>query len=261
VGGGGKAGPATVAWHTAAMTRVLLLPGLASDAALWREQLDTLARAGHDPVVTDVHARHPSLAQMAQALLAEHAGPLVLAGTSMGGMLALEVWRQAPARVAGLALLGTSARADTPEVRRLRTEAIALFQAGRMAEVLQANLPFVLHPRHLEDPAMVSGYFQMIGRAGASQLVAQNRAILAREDRRAELAAIRVPVLVACGADDVLTPPECSREIAQAVPGAVLEVLSDCGHLLTWDQPEAVSRLLLQWLERVDASRREARPG
>ena len=235
------------------MTRVLLLPGLASDAALWRAQAQALARGGHEPVVTDVHARHPSLAQMAQALLTEQPGPLVLAGTSMGGILALEVWRQAPRRVAGLALLGTSARADTPEVRRLRTEAIALFESGRMAEVLQANLAFVFHQRNQMDPAMVSDYFEMIGRAGPVQLVAQNRALMAREDRRAELKAIGVPVLVACGADDRLTPPECSREIAAAVPGARLEVLPQCGHLLTWEQPEAVNRLLLGWLEGLGA--------
>lgn len=233
------------------MTRVLLLPGLASDAALWRAQSAALMDAGHEPVVTDVHARHPSLAQMAQALLAEHPGPLVLAGTSMGGILAMEVWRQAPGRVAGLALLGTSARADTPEVRRLRTEAISLFEAGRMNEVLQANLPFVFHARHQDDPKMVSDYFEMVGRAGPAQLVVQNRALMARADRRAELAAIGVPVLVACGAEDQLTPPECSREIAEAVRGAVLEVLPQCGHLLTWEQPEAVTRLLLDWLIRL----------
>jgi pimeloyl-ACP methyl ester carboxylesterase len=233
------------------MTRVLLLPGLASDAALWRDQAQALAHAGHEPVVTDVHARHASLAQMAQALLAEHPGPLVLAGTSMGGILALEVWRQAPRRVAGLALLGTSARADTPEVRRLRTEAIALFESGRMAEVLQANLAFVFHERNQADSAMVSDYFEMVGRAGPAQLVVQNRALMAREDRRAALGAIGVPVLVACGADDRLTPPECSCEIAAAVPGAVLEVLPQCGHLLTWEQPEAVNRLLLDWLDRL----------
>ena len=230
---------------------MLLLPGLASDAALWRAQAQALAQAGHEPVVTDVHARCPSLVEMAQALLAEHPGPLVLAGTSMGGMLALEVWRQAPQRVAAMALLGTSARADTPEVRRLRTEAIALFQAGRMAEVLQANLAFVFHPRNQGDPLMVSDYFEMIGRAGPAQLVAQNRALMAREDRRGELGAIAVPLLVACGADDLLTPPACSREMAAAVPGAVLEVLPQCGHLLTWEQPEAVSGLLLDWLGRL----------
>jgi pimeloyl-ACP methyl ester carboxylesterase len=92
----------------------------------------------------------------------------------------------------------------------------------------------------------------MVDRAGAAQLVAQNRAIAAREDRRALLGGIRVPTLVACGADDVLTPPACSREIAEEVPGAVLEVLPECGHLLTWEQPEAVNRLLLDWLAVVD---------
>ncbi|MEN9418977.1 MAG: hypothetical protein RI988_2597 [Pseudomonadota bacterium] len=233
------------------MTRVLLLPGLASDAALWRAQVRALADAGHEPIVTDVHARHESLARMAQALLAEHEGPLVLAGTSMGGILALEVFRQAPERVVGLALLGSSARADTPQTLRLRTEAIAMFEAGRMQEVLQANLAFVFHPINQSNLELVSDYFSMVGRAGAAQLVAQNRALMARPDSRALLASIRCPLLVACGDSDVLTPLECSQEIAAAVPGSVLEVLPECGHLLTWERPEAVSGLLQQWLARL----------
>lgn len=233
------------------MTRVLLLPGLASDAALWRAQVRALAEAGHEPVVTDVHSRHGSLPRMAQALLAEHEGPLVLAGTSMGGILALEVFRQAPERVAGLALLGSSARADTPQTLRLRAEAIAMFEAGRMQEVLQANLAFVFHPGNQSNMELVSDYFSMVGRAGAAQLVAQNRALMARPDSRALLASIRCPLLVACGDSDVLTPLECSQEIAAAVPGSVTEVLPECGHLLTWEQPEAVSRLLRKWVERL----------
>lgn len=67
------------------MTRLVLLPGLAADAAMWQAQLDALP-ARWDGVVTDVHMRHGSIAAMAQALLAEHAGPLVLCGASMGGM-------------------------------------------------------------------------------------------------------------------------------------------------------------------------------
>ena len=233
------------------MTRVLLLPGLASDAALWRAQVHALSDAGHEPVVTDVHARHESLPKMAQALLAEHEGPLVLAGTSMGGILALEVFRQAPERVAGLALLGSSARADTPQTLRLRAEAIAMFEAGRMQEVLQANLAFVFHPQNQSNSELMSAYFSMVGRAGAAQLVAQNRALMARPDSRALLASIRCPLLVACGDSDLLTPLECSQEIAAAVPGAALHVLPECGHLLTWERPEAVSGLLQQWVERL----------
>ena len=91
------------------MTRVILLPGLASDAALWRHQLPALTAAGHTVHVTDAHARADTLSAMARWVLAEHEGPLVLVGTSMGGILALEVFRQAPQRVAALAVLGRAA--------------------------------------------------------------------------------------------------------------------------------------------------------
>lgn len=77
------------------MTRVVLIPGLAAGAAMWQAQLDALS-ATWAAVVTDVHMRHDSIPAMAQALLAEQAGPLVLCGASMGGMIAMEACRQAP---------------------------------------------------------------------------------------------------------------------------------------------------------------------
>ncbi len=230
------------------MSTLILLPGLASDAALWRDQQAFLAGRG-TVRVTDVHARHATLPEMAAALLAEHDGPLVLVGTSMGGILALEVLRQAPQRVRALALLGSSARADTPELIALRTQAIGLFEQGRMEEVLRANVMFAFHPSKARDTALVGDYLAMMARAGAAQLVQQNRAIMARTDARPWLPRIRCPVLVACGADDQLTPPECSREIAAAVPGARLALLPDCGHLLTWEQPAQVNALLADWLD------------
>ncbi len=233
------------------MTTLILLPGLACDGALFRDQRGALAAAGHEVQVGDVHTRHPTLPAMAAALLAEHAGPLALAGSSMGGMLALEAWRQAPGRIAGLALLGTSARADTPELLKLRGDAIALFAQGRMDEVLRANVMFAFHPRHAGDAAMVGDYLAMVRRAGAAQLIAQNRAVMAREDLRPWLPRIGCPTLVMVGEADVLTPPEQAREIADAVPGAVLEMLRECGHLLTWEQPARVNAGLQRWLERI----------
>lgn len=240
------------------MSTLVLLPGLASDEALWRDQRPVLATRGAVQV-TDVHARHATLPEMAAALLAEHAGPLVLVGTSMGGILALEVLRQAPGRVQALALLGSSARADTPELIALRTQAIGLFEQGRMEEVLRANLMFAFHPDKARDPALVGDYLAMMGRAGAAQLVRQNRALMARADARPWLPRIACPVLVACGADDQLTPPECSREIAAAVPGARLALLPACGHLLTWEQPAQVNALLADWLDGPVAAARQAR--
>ena len=62
------------------------------------------------------------------------------------------------------------------------------------------------------------------------------------------LPGIRCSTLVVCGEADLLTPPECSREMAAAIPGAQLELLPECGHMLTLEHPEFVNRLLLGWL-------------
>lgn len=223
---------------------LVLLPGLACDAALFRDQHAALA-AQAPVVVSDVHTRAASLPAMAAWLLQTIPGPLALAGSSMGGVLAMEAWRQAPGRVAGLALLGTTARADTAEQLQLRRDGIALFEAGRMEELLIANIGFAFHPDHAAR--LSADYLAMIGRAGAAQLIAQNRAVMAREDLRLHLGAVRCPTLVMAGDSDLLTPPECAREIAAAIPHARLEVLPRCGHLLTWERADEVTRALRDW--------------
>jgi pimeloyl-ACP methyl ester carboxylesterase len=227
---------------------ITLLPGLACDGELWRHQAAALSalRPLRPVLVSDVHTRSATLPQMAAALLAEQRGDLLLCGTSMGGMLALEVMRQAPQRVRALALLASSARPDTPELMRLRSDAIELFAQGRMREVLQANLAFAFHPAH--TPALAPAYLAMIERAGAAQLIAQNRAVMARADLRPLLPQITCPTLVMCGASDLLTPPEHAREMAALIPGARLEILQQCGHLLTWEHPQRVNALLIDWL-------------
>jgi len=227
------------------MPPITLLPGLACDAELWREQLSALSTLR--PVrVTDVHTRYATLPQMAAALLAEQRGDLLLCGTSMGGMLALEALRQAPQRVKALALLASSARPDTPELIRLRSDAIALFEQGRIREVLQANLAFAFDPSHAK--ALAPAYLAMIERAGAAQLIAQNRAVMARADMRPLLPQVACPTLVVAGQSDLLTPPEHAQEMAARIPGARLELLPRCGHMLTWEQPQRVNALLIDWL-------------
>jgi len=240
------------------VSTVILLPGLACDAALWRDQLPALS-ALHTVRVSSVHERHVDLPSMARALLAEHAGPLVLVGSSMGGMLALHAHREAPKRIAAMALLSSTARADTPELIKLRSDAIVEFERGGAELVLRANAMFAFHPAHAEDAARVDDYVANILRVGVAQLIAQNRAVMARADMRPWLADIRCPLLVACGDCDLLTPQEHSREIAQAVPHARLEIVPLAGHLMTWEQPERVNALLLQWLAGLQPMRRGAR--
>jgi pimeloyl-ACP methyl ester carboxylesterase len=231
------------------MPSLVLLPGLACDERLWQAQLPVLP-AALAPRVSDVHMRHERIEGMAAAVLAEHGGPLLLCGASMGGMIAMEVARQAPERVAGLALLGTNAQPESPETYQLRADAIELFERGELREVLEPNIAFAFHPRQADDEALVQRYLTIVLDAGAQQLVRQNRALMQRPDARLHLPQLRCPVLVMCGENDILTPPACSREIAALVPGAVLRLVPECGHMLTMEKPRFVNAVLGDWLQQ-----------
>lgn len=229
---------------------LVLLPGLAADATMWQDQVSALA--AWRLAVSDAHMQaHASIEAIAAAVLAQHAGPLVLCGASMGGMVAMEAARQAPGRIRGLALLGTTARPEDDAMRELRESAILLFEQGRVAEVIEPNVAFAFHPDNACDAGLVQSYLGFVLRAGAQQLVRQNRAVIARPDARVHLGQLRCPVLVMCGEADQLTPPERSREIAALVPQAQLHVLPGCGHMLTMERPQAVNALLLEWLARL----------
>lgn len=225
---------------------LVLLPGLACDADMWREQLRALAR--WHPVVTDVHTRYGSIEEMAAALLARHHGPLVLCGASLGGIVAMEVVRQAPHRIRGLALLGTTARPEDGASRAARDKAIALFEHGDAASLIAPNAAAAFHA---VDGELLKRYLDAVLHAGAKQLARQNRAVLARRDARLHLPSVRCPTLVVCGDDDQLTPPVLSREIAGLVPGAQLVLVPRCGHMLTMEQPAAVNAELSGWLEKI----------
>lgn len=228
---------------------LVLLPGLACDERLWQAQMPALPQA-LTPRVSDTHSRHARIEDMAAAVLGEHAGPLVLCGASMGGMIAMEAARQAPDRVLGLALLGTSAQPESPETHQLRADAIELFERGEVREVLEPNVAFAFHPKQADDAALVQRYLAIVLDAGAQQLVRQNRALMQRPDQRPHLPRLRCPVLVMCGERDLLTPPSLSREIAALVPGAVLRWVPECGHMLTMEKPRFVNAVLREWLQQ-----------
>jgi pimeloyl-ACP methyl ester carboxylesterase len=230
-------------------SRLVLLPGLAADAQMWQSQCK--AFADWHPAVADVHTRHATLPEMASALLREYQGDLVLCGASMGGMLAMEAARQAPQRIAGLALLGTSARPETEEMRQVRETAIELFAQGKLREVIEPNVAFAFHPERARDATLVGSYLEFVLRAGAEQLIRQNRAVIARPDARIHLPQLRCPVLVMCGDADQLSPRECGEEIAALIPGAQFVAVPDCGHMLTMEQPAFVNAALRRWIETL----------
>ena len=83
---------------------------------------------------------------------------------------------------------------------------------------------------------------------GAQAFLRQQNAIMTRPDARPDLASIECPALVLVGDGDELTPPVLSEEIAAGITGSRLVVVPDCGHLSTMEQPEAVTKALVDWM-------------
>jgi len=118
---------------------VVLIPGLASTPRYYAEQVAALWRFG--ALTFANHTAHDSMAALADAVLADAPPRFALAGHSMGGYLAFEIQRRAPSRVTRLALLDTSARADTAEQTANRRRVMALAAAGQFARVNEELMP------------------------------------------------------------------------------------------------------------------------
>jgi len=225
----------------------VLIPGLLGSARMYAAQIPQLWRAG--PVMIADHTRDDSMGAIARGILGTAPPRFALAGLSMGGYIAFEILRQAPERIAKVAFLDTSARADTPEQTAMRRAQMTLASQGRLAEVVEQQFPRLVHQNHRADPALRQVFTLMAEDVGAAAFIRQQTATLGRSDSRSTLGSIRCPTLVLVGEDDELTPPERAGEIAAAIHGARLVTVPQSGHMSTLEQPDAVARALLQWLQ------------
>jgi pimeloyl-ACP methyl ester carboxylesterase len=226
---------------------VVLVPGLTCSARLYAEQIPALWRFG--PVMVADHTRDDSMASIARRILAGAPPRFALAGLSMGGYIAFEILRQAPQRVARLALLDTGARAETPEQTERRKVVIALAKSGRYAEVPDIAFPIYVHRNRLNDADLKRTVRMMAEETGVDAFLRQQQAIMSRPDSRPGFSSIKCLTLVLVGDGDEATPPELAREIAGAITGARLVMIADCGHLSTLEQPEKVTAALVDWMK------------
>jgi pimeloyl-ACP methyl ester carboxylesterase len=227
---------------------LVLIPGLSCDANLYAPQWPALAPGR--PILVAGHDRDESLEAIVRRLLAVAPEHFALCGLSMGGYAALEVMRQAPQRVTRLALLDTSAKPATPETNAPREQMIALAQKGAFDNVTTLIWQKLVAPSRLSDEPLRLMVRAMADTIGAEGFVRQQRAIMGRPDSRPGLAAIGIPTLVLVGEEDQITPPVEAQEIAGGIgSNARLVTLPGCGHLSTLEQPEAVTRELLAWLD------------
>jgi pimeloyl-ACP methyl ester carboxylesterase len=224
----------------------VLVPGLLCTPRLYAEQIPALWRFG--PVTVANHTHDDSMSAIARRILSLAPPQFALVGLSMGGYVAFEILRQAPNRVAKLVLLDTTARPDLPEQTEQRKRQVEMAREGRFDGIAQLLFPRFVAAIRRDDRVLQALVRTMAEETGADAFVRQQTAIMNRVDSRPGLEAVACPTLVVVGADDTLTPLDRATEMAEAIPGARLAVVPDCGHLSTLEQPRAVTEALLTFL-------------
>lgn len=229
------------------MTPLVLLPGMMCDARLFAPQI--AAFSGRLAVHCAPISGRSSIEELASDILVDAPPRFALAGLSMGGIVAMEILRQAHDRVERIALLDTNPMAEQDEVKAGRLPQMTAVRDGKLATVMRDEMK----PNYLSDGPqhgeVLDICMDMALKLGPHVFLNQSRALMDRSDQTAILQNADLPALVLCGAEDTLCPVSHHELMANLIPGARLEVIAGAGHLPTLEQPERTNAALTRWLE------------
>jgi pimeloyl-ACP methyl ester carboxylesterase len=232
---------------------LVLLPGFLCDRTVWEHQISALSDLAEIRCM-EWGPQHDSLPAMAEAVLRWAPERFALAGHSMGGRVAFEVYRKAPERITRIAVSNTGAgmrppgaAGDNEERGRRALLQIARFQGMRAMAIewLKGMIPSYRQG----DGELVESIIHMFEQKTSDMFETQMLALLGRPDANPVLGQIRCPTLVWTGCDDVWSPPAQHEKIASAIPGAKLVLIPKCGHMSTMERPDEVAAAMRSWLE------------
>lgn len=240
---------------------VVFLHGFPFDRSMWSGQVERLSSSfrviapdlrGHgETTVTREPSTMEEMAEDVVALLDELNVPrAVVCGLSMGGYVALALYRAHPSRVRALMLADTRAKPDAEEARRTREENAQRALAEGMEPIVDSMLPKLLSARTREGrPEVAARLREMMSGVNPVGAAAALRGMALRRDQTDLLPNMDVPVLVIVGSEDVITPPSESEAMHALVGGSRLQVIEGAGHVSNVERPEEFDRALAEFLE------------
>ena len=238
---------------------LLFANSLGTDLRIWDAVVDALAghrrcirmdKRGHGlsalgeaPVTMERYA-----ADVLGVMDALGVAKAVMVGVSIGGLIAQAAYAARPQAFAGLMMCDTAARIGTAETWQQRIDMVRTDGLAAMADTVLQR--WFAPAFHRDRPVDLAGYRQMLVRTPAEGYAAACAA-LRDADYTAAAAAIAVPSVVLCGAEDGATTPEMVSAFAASVPGARYVELPNVGHLPSLEAPEAVVSHLTTLLKEV----------
>ena len=224
---------------------LVLLPGMMCDARMYAPQIEALKDIAECQV--GYLGGADNIADIAKQVLLNAPEKFALAGLSMGGIVAMEVARQAPQRVTRLALMDTNPWVEEDDVKATRNRQIYAAEAGQLEQLLRETMV----PRYLANPysLLTELCVQMGLTLGKDVFIRQSIALRERVDQKNTLRSYKGPALVLCGRHDVLCPLERHELMHTLLENSKLKIIENAGHLPTLEQPKITTMALASWLE------------
>lgn len=217
---------------------LVLLPGMMCDGRLFDHM---------PPHICLSISQHDTVERLAADVLANAPETFALGGLSMGGIIAMEVIRQAPERVTKLCLMDTNCEAESDTIKAFRQPQIDKAAAGNLASVMRDEMK----PNYLTDgpnrAAVLDLCMDMALSLGPDVFIRQSRALRDRPDQKSTLKNWTKPTLILTGEDDRLCPLHRHELMADLMPQATLSVIPKAGHLPPLEQPDATRDALTRW--------------
>ena len=246
-------------------TVVVLVHGFPLDHSMWQGQIEALS-AKYRVIAPDLRGFGQSdsvegtltMTSMAADLLKlldalEITEPVVVCGLSMGGYVAMQLWKHYPDRLKGLVLCDTRAMGDAPEAARNRLAMAEKVLKEGSQVAAEAMLSKLFAPdAEKSQPEIVRSTKEVILKTAPATIAAAQRGMAERPDMRINLTILQCPTLVVCGELDVISTPAEMKSIADALPKSRYEVIANAGHMSPLEKPEAFNNVLLGWLATLD---------
>ena len=222
---------------------LVMIPGTLCTERTFAEQAASLRDVAEPSI--QLPAEGSDLRACAAGILGRAPERFVLLGFSLGGLVTLEIMRQAPERVQRLCLLATNPRGSTPNNLETWARWRLEVAGGGFPDIIQAHADGV----YCGNPEARAPVTEMACVLGPDTFLRQLDILESRPDSRPSLGAISCPTLLIAGRQDKVTPPELLEEMHGLIPDSRLEILPACGHYAALERSRAVTKLLREWLE------------
>ena len=226
---------------------LIILPGWSGNDALWQHQIKHLKMVCAPQVIVIDNAVG-TIENMAKAVISQAPSCFALAGHSLGGWLAQHIALKVPHRVKRMILMGTWTGALTPELEELIKENLRRINAGEAIALMDELRPYNFAPCRANDKKLFTLMKSSQDAFPISGLVNQLQVVMHGGDTLPHLDKIQCPTLVIQGAEDSFFRLEDTETWVSKLPQGTLTVIEDCGHMLSIEQPQAVTALLRLWM-------------